>query len=346
MHVFVQPVVSDERLPASVDVVVIGGGIAGVTAAYALAKKDLSVALVEKGVIAGEQSSRNWGWCRQQHRDLRELPLAMKSLELWGELSRELSAETGFRRTGLLYVTTRPADFAEWEGWTLAAREHQMHSRVLTSCRGQGHDAGQHAGLDRRRPFADRRPSRAVAGRAGHRRGRAPAGCHLASELRRARPRPRSRQGRGRHHRARHHPYASRALRRRRVERLVLSPPWPPLAAGQRALNLVRHQGSPRRHRWRPVDARRHHSPPARRRLHGGAGRARPGRTDAAGPAPCPAVLADAQEALGGRDARHRPLVFRRPRVLRALVIRSGPRPSSAIARSIPPPIPSWSSRA
>jgi len=128
----VQPVASDEKLPASVDVVVIGGGIAGVTAAFALAKKDLSVALLEKGVIAGEQSSRNWGWCRQQHRDLRELPLAMKSLEIWGELNREVEGETGFRRTGLVYVTTKPADFAEWEAWTLKAREHQMHSRILS----------------------------------------------------------------------------------------------------------------------------------------------------------------------------------------------------------------------
>src|SRR5712664_1462982 len=127
----VQPVASDEKLPAAVDIVVIGGGIAGVSAAYALAKKDLSVAVIEKGVIAGEQSSRNWGWCRQQHRDLRELPLAMKSLEIWGELGRELGVELGFRRTGLLYVTTRPADLALWEAWTLRARDHQMHSRVL-----------------------------------------------------------------------------------------------------------------------------------------------------------------------------------------------------------------------
>src|SRR5438045_367440 len=68
----VQPVASDEKLPSSTDVVVIGGGMAGIAAAYALAKKDLSVAVLEKGVIAGEQSSRNWGWCRAQHRDLRE----------------------------------------------------------------------------------------------------------------------------------------------------------------------------------------------------------------------------------------------------------------------------------
>ena len=128
----VQPVLSDEKLPGSADVVVIGGGIAGSAAAYALAKKGLSVALLDKGRIGGEQSSRNWGWCRQQHRDLRELPLAMKSLEIWGDLGRELGVETGFRRTGLIYVTTRPADLAQWEAWTLRARDHQMHSRVLS----------------------------------------------------------------------------------------------------------------------------------------------------------------------------------------------------------------------
>src|ERR1043165_5285847 len=115
----VQPVASDEKLPGSADVGGIGGGIAGVTPAYALAKKDLSVAVIEKGVIAGEQSSRNWGWCRAQHRDLRELPLAMKSIEIWTGLPAELDAATGFRRTGLVYVPTKPADFAEWEAWTL-----------------------------------------------------------------------------------------------------------------------------------------------------------------------------------------------------------------------------------
>jgi glycine/D-amino acid oxidase-like deaminating enzyme len=132
MSPFVQTIPSNQRLPESADVVVIGGGMAGSAAAYALSKKGISVALVEKGNIGGEQTSRNWGWCRQQHRDLRELPLAMKSLEIWGELNKELGAETGFRRTGLLYVTTRPDDYAEWEAWTLRAREYQMHSHILS----------------------------------------------------------------------------------------------------------------------------------------------------------------------------------------------------------------------
>jgi glycine/D-amino acid oxidase-like deaminating enzyme len=124
---------SDEKLPDSADVVVIGAGMAGSTAAYALARKGLSVALVDKGVVGGEQTSRNWGWCRQQHRDLRELPLAQKSLQIWQGLSAELGIDTGFRRTGLLYVTTRPGDLSLWEAWTLKARDYQMHSHILSA---------------------------------------------------------------------------------------------------------------------------------------------------------------------------------------------------------------------
>jgi glycine/D-amino acid oxidase-like deaminating enzyme len=81
------------KLPSAADVVVIGGGIVGTFAAYYLARRGISVALVEKGWIAAEQSSRNWGWCRQQNRDARELPIAMQSLALWGRLAEEIGED-------------------------------------------------------------------------------------------------------------------------------------------------------------------------------------------------------------------------------------------------------------
>ena len=61
----VDPVRTTAELPAEADVVVIGGGIVGASTALFLAKRGVSVALCEKGTIAGEQSSRNWGWCRK-----------------------------------------------------------------------------------------------------------------------------------------------------------------------------------------------------------------------------------------------------------------------------------------
>ena len=67
-------------IPEKSDVVIIGGGIIGVSTAYYLAKLGVSVTLIEKGVIAGEQSSRNWGFVRQQGRDPAEIPTIMRSL--------------------------------------------------------------------------------------------------------------------------------------------------------------------------------------------------------------------------------------------------------------------------
>ncbi|MFK4672296.1 glycine/D-amino acid oxidase-like deaminating enzyme [Bradyrhizobium diazoefficiens] len=123
---------SDERLPAQADVVVIGGGVIGVSAAYHLAKKGLSVALVEKGHVGGEQSSRNWGWCRQQGRAREEIPLAREALRLWEDMQNDAGVDAGFRRTGVLFLTKSKDELAGWERWAAIAREQQVHSTVLT----------------------------------------------------------------------------------------------------------------------------------------------------------------------------------------------------------------------
>jgi glycine/D-amino acid oxidase-like deaminating enzyme len=73
---------TNDAVPPTADVVVIGGGIVGACAAYYLARRGVKVALVEKGRVGAEQSSRNWGWCRRQNRDARELPLAGHAMRL------------------------------------------------------------------------------------------------------------------------------------------------------------------------------------------------------------------------------------------------------------------------
>jgi glycine/D-amino acid oxidase-like deaminating enzyme len=138
----VDPVQSDAKLPKTADVVIIGGGIIGSATAYYLAKRGLSVAVVEKGRIAGEQSSRNWGWCRQQDRDRAEIPLIKESLRIWGDLGSEIGAETGFRRTGVLYVTQDPQEMAKWERWMEHARSYQLHSRLLSAAEAQAMTPG------------------------------------------------------------------------------------------------------------------------------------------------------------------------------------------------------------
>ena len=120
-----------DELPASADAVVIGGGIVGVFAAYHLTRRGMKVALVEKGLIGAEQSSRNWGWCRQQNRDARELPLATKSLDLWESFAAETGENTGFRRCGLLYLSNDDQELAGWARWRVFARTVGVTTHML-----------------------------------------------------------------------------------------------------------------------------------------------------------------------------------------------------------------------
>ena len=128
------PVAFSDPLPAQADVVVIGAGIAGTATAYFLACKGVRVLLCEKGRVAGEQSSRNWGWVRQQGRDWAELPIMMEANRIW----RGLAAETGeadlaFTPAGCFYLSDSAASLAKYEAWYDMAKRHQLDTRMLTA---------------------------------------------------------------------------------------------------------------------------------------------------------------------------------------------------------------------
>ncbi|MBI1418525.1 MAG: FAD-dependent oxidoreductase [Limimaricola sp.] len=125
------PVAHPGPLPASADAVVIGGGIAGVMTAWNLAQRGLRAVLVEKGRIAGEQSSRNWGWIRQQGRDPAELPIMIEAAAEWRRIAPTLDTDIGLRQTGVLYLAEKQAQIAAYEDWLTHARAHDLDTRLL-----------------------------------------------------------------------------------------------------------------------------------------------------------------------------------------------------------------------
>ncbi len=129
----VDPVETANAVPAQADVVIVGGGIIGSAAAYFLARRGVSVALCEKGRIAGEQSSRNWGYCRQQGRDPREMPLIIESLRIWRGIEREIEADVGFHQGGIVHLADTAAELAACEGWLEQARQYQIEARILSA---------------------------------------------------------------------------------------------------------------------------------------------------------------------------------------------------------------------
>ena len=116
--------------PPAADVVVIGGGIVGVMTGWFLQQRGLKAVVVEKGRIAGEQSSRNWGWIRQQGRDFAELPIMMESLRLWQGFSLRLPG-LGFRQEGVVYLARTPEEMRGFEDWAdVAWGEHGLEVQL------------------------------------------------------------------------------------------------------------------------------------------------------------------------------------------------------------------------
>lgn len=130
----IEKVTPDSVLPIRADVVVIGAGIAGIMTALELVERGLSVVVVEKGEVAAEQSSRNWGWCRQMGRDPREIPLILESLNLWRSMNERINAETGFRTCGIAYVAVSEKEMAKNEKWMKnQAIPYGINSKMINS---------------------------------------------------------------------------------------------------------------------------------------------------------------------------------------------------------------------
>jgi len=112
---------------------VIGGGIVGLTAALTLAERGIPVTVLEKGRLAGEQSSRNLGWIRKMGRGAPDVPLAVAADRLWAEMPQRIDADVGYRQAGIMYVARAEAEMAAHESWLASVRDLSLDSRLLTA---------------------------------------------------------------------------------------------------------------------------------------------------------------------------------------------------------------------
>ena len=262
------PVAGDDRLPDRCAIVVVGGGIVGVSAVLTLAERGIAVALCEKGQIAGEQSSRNWGWVRKNGRDEREIPLIIESLRMWEGMNAKIGAETGYRRSGVLHVATTETAAKHQAKWLERARPYQIGSRLVegaelaqllpgaTRC----YASGLYNPTDGRAEPHKATPAIALAARtlgAAILTGCAVRGLDV---VRRA--------GRGRRHGERPHRLRRRYSRGRRLVQAVLRSPRPALASAQGARERAANRANRGAAGDKRLARRLRPSQKARRRLH------------------------------------------------------------------------------
>jgi sarcosine oxidase subunit beta len=93
-------------MPEKADAVIIGGGVMGCAIAYNLAGEGLKPVVIERSDIGGEASGSNGGGVRQSARNLKEMPLAIESIQIYGQLHEELGMDVEYVREGNLRLCT------------------------------------------------------------------------------------------------------------------------------------------------------------------------------------------------------------------------------------------------
>jgi sarcosine oxidase subunit beta len=119
-------------LPGTADVVIIGGGIVGTSAAFHLAEAGVAVVLVERGQLASGSTSKAAGGVRAQFSDTLNIQIAQRSLAAYADFGRRPGWEIDFERNGYLFLLTRPEDVATFERSIALQNEHGVPSRLVT----------------------------------------------------------------------------------------------------------------------------------------------------------------------------------------------------------------------
>lgn len=132
MAPIIAPVHTSQTLPPSTTVVIIGGGIIGLTAALTLAERNIPVVVLEKGRIAGEQSSRNLGWIRKTSRHAGDIPLAQVADRLWAQMPERVGADVGYRQAGIMFIARNETQMVLHEQWLKGVEHLALDSHLLS----------------------------------------------------------------------------------------------------------------------------------------------------------------------------------------------------------------------
>jgi sarcosine oxidase subunit beta len=113
------------------DVLIVGGGGAGCSAALHLARRGARVILLERGLVGSQASGVNHGGVRQQGRHEAELPLARRSHEMWRRMRELVGTDIEFDPCGHLKLARSDAEEAELLRWNEIAARHGLAPRML-----------------------------------------------------------------------------------------------------------------------------------------------------------------------------------------------------------------------
>lgn len=114
-----------------IDVIVVGGGIVGASAALMLARQGQRVALVERDFCGSHSSGVNYGGVRRQGRPLHQLPLSQRAHQLWSDLPSLIGLDGEYVRSGHLKLARSHDDFAALQAYAAHTRGFGLNLQLL-----------------------------------------------------------------------------------------------------------------------------------------------------------------------------------------------------------------------
>jgi sarcosine oxidase subunit beta len=118
-------------LPSSAGVVIVGGGIVGLSAAFHLAEAGADVVLLERGALGSGSTSKAAGGVRAQFSDALNIAIAQRSLAAYKDFGQRPGWEIDLHEVGYLFVLTRAEDVATFECSIALQNEHGVPSRLI-----------------------------------------------------------------------------------------------------------------------------------------------------------------------------------------------------------------------
>ncbi|MDY6818217.1 MAG: FAD-dependent oxidoreductase [Halobacteriales archaeon] len=112
-------------------VVVIGGGIVGMSSAYHLSERGADVVLIEKDTIGAGSSDRAAGGIRAQFTTSVSIGLSKRSIEVWERFDERFGVDIGYNRPGYLYLAREQSTADQIAENVRIHNDHDIPSRFV-----------------------------------------------------------------------------------------------------------------------------------------------------------------------------------------------------------------------
>jgi sarcosine oxidase subunit beta len=124
------------------DVLVCGGGIVGLAAAYRLADRGVDVTLCERGSLGGGSTARAAGGIRSQFSTRINVELSLASKPVWNAFEERFGVDIGLRKNGYLFLTRTDTTAARFRENVSMQQDLGAATELLTPTEAVDHCSG------------------------------------------------------------------------------------------------------------------------------------------------------------------------------------------------------------